>query len=149
MDSIKMWSNTFYMSNMDVGSSLSWLWASTITSCHILPASQFYDWYSCTALSLGSFSQVRMHKIPSLYQLIYPSYWVHLYAIWHIFLLTSASVQHVQFYDVRHNETQSAATAFNLWGKRSLRNFAVLNTPILFFLENNSNLWVWDSGPVG
>jgi hypothetical protein len=35
MDSISMCSNTFYMSNMDVGSSLRWLSASTMNN-HII-----------------------------------------------------------------------------------------------------------------
>jgi hypothetical protein len=34
MDSISMFSNTLYMSNMDAGSSLRRLLASTITLCH-------------------------------------------------------------------------------------------------------------------
>ncbi len=48
---------------------------------NMLPASQFNDQLSCTTLSLGSFSQARMRKIPFLYQLIYPYFWVCLYAI--------------------------------------------------------------------
>ncbi len=50
-------------------------------------------------------------------------------------LWASASVWHVQLYDVRHNETQSSATAFNLWGKKSLRNLVVLNTPIFMVFK--------------
>ena len=34
IDSISIFSNTFYMSNMDAGSSLSWLSPSTMTICH-------------------------------------------------------------------------------------------------------------------
>ena len=78
---------------------------------------------------------------------IYPYFWVCLYAIWHIILVDKCQCAWVQLYDVRHNEIQSSTTAFNLWGKRSLRNFVVFNTPNFF--ENNSNLWVWGSGPVG
>ena len=48
---------------------------------HMLLASHVYDRYSCATLLLGSFAQARAHKIPFLYQLIYPYYWVCLYAI--------------------------------------------------------------------
>jgi hypothetical protein len=34
MDSISMFSNTLYVSNVDAGSSLRWWSASTITLCH-------------------------------------------------------------------------------------------------------------------
>ncbi len=34
IDSISMFSNTFYVSNMDAGSSLMWLSASTMTLCN-------------------------------------------------------------------------------------------------------------------
>jgi hypothetical protein len=34
VESTSMCSNTLYMSNMDAGSSLSWLSASTMTLCH-------------------------------------------------------------------------------------------------------------------
>ncbi len=119
---------------------------------HMLPASQIYDQYSCATLSLGSFAQARMRKTPFLYQLIYPYYWVNLYAIWHIFLVDKCQCARVQLHDVRHNETQSSVSAFNLWGKRSLRNFIVLNTPIFFFFlfkKTIVNIWVWGSGSVG
>ncbi len=47
---------------------------------HMMPASKFCDRHSCANLLLGSFAQALMHKTPFLYQLIYPHYWVNLYA---------------------------------------------------------------------
>ncbi len=80
---------------------------------------------------------------PSMYEqgfffstkLIYPYFWVCLYAIWHIILVDKCQCGRVQLYDVRHNEIQSSTTAFNLQGKRSLKNFVVFNNPN-FFLRN-------------
>ncbi len=99
---------------------------------HMLPASQVYDQCSCAAYSLGSIAQAPTLKIPFIYQLIYPYYyyWLCLYAIWRIFLVDKCQCAQFPLCDVRHNETQSATAAFKLWGKRSRRNFVVLNTPI-------------------
>ncbi len=57
---------------------MSFIFGHRLSTCCPPPRN---DWHSCAALLLGSFAQACTCKISTNYQLIYPYYWVCLYAI--------------------------------------------------------------------
>ncbi len=103
-----------------------------------LPPSQ---WPLLKRLYCLAKSQARSLEILySIYQLIYP-HWVNLYAMSHIFYLTCCrvalwclAVGCTAWWDTKFSNSS------HLWGKRSLRIFVMLNTPIFFRPKENYRL---------